>query len=344
MPTCLLVDDEPLKCKGMERIIGRVAPEWKVIGEVYNGREAIEVVQRDEPDLIFTDIRMPEMDGIELAEALIGNGYSLPIVFVTGYDEFAYVQHALRANAFDYLLKPLQEDDVRNVFTRFYKEKYHAETRLEPTIRTKISQYEFELANTFESPSQTILSCVKEWYSALSKTEAINLNVFVELTVRLANAHLLKRGMLGFEYKPKIHQDNTDRILSQLSDKIAYFVLEAGKQSVTETEKIVALAQDYIMKNMHRELTLAMVAHHVHMNPTYFSEFFRNKTGETFIQYITRLRIETAKQWLTDPFLKIKDLSQRLGYDSYRHFSKIFKLTVGLTPKEYRQKCLPPDS
>ena len=85
-PTAVVADDERLM---REQIIGRLKdawPELQIVGEASNGREAIAIVQREEPDIVFLDISMPGMDGIEAARALAGKVH---VVFVTAHDEYA---------------------------------------------------------------------------------------------------------------------------------------------------------------------------------------------------------------------------------------------------------------
>ena len=87
-----------------EQIIGRLKeawPELSIVGEASNGNEAIALVQSEEPDVVFLDIRMPGLDGIQAARALAGRVH---VVFVTAHDEYAI--SAFEHGAVDYLLKP----------------------------------------------------------------------------------------------------------------------------------------------------------------------------------------------------------------------------------------------
>jgi two-component system, LytTR family, response regulator len=99
----LIVDDEPLAREGIHMRL-KQAPDVDVIGECGNGREAVALIRREVPDLVFLDIQMPRMDGFGVIEA-IGVKRMPQVIFVTAYDE-----HALRAfevSALDYLLKPI---------------------------------------------------------------------------------------------------------------------------------------------------------------------------------------------------------------------------------------------
>ncbi len=102
--------------------------------------------------------------------------------------------------------------------------------------------------------------------------------------------------------------------------------------------KVVELAKEFIFANYAGDLSLEIVADHIHMNSSYFSVLFKKETGENFIDFVTRIRIEKAKELLHDYNLKIYELCRRVGYYSPKHFSRLFKELVGLTPLEYRNK------
>ncbi len=106
-PTAVVVDDERLM---REQIIDRLKEAWPelvIVGEAGNGREAIAMVQSLEPDIVFLDISMPGMDGIQAARALAGQVH---VVFVTAHDQYAI--SAFEHGAVDYLLKPADPERV----------------------------------------------------------------------------------------------------------------------------------------------------------------------------------------------------------------------------------------
>jgi DNA-binding LytR/AlgR family response regulator len=106
-PTAVVADDERLM---REQIIGRLKEAWPellIVGEASNGREAITLAQSLEPNIVFLDIRMPGMDGIEAARALAGRAH---VVFITAHDQYAI--SAFEHGAVDYLLKPAEPERV----------------------------------------------------------------------------------------------------------------------------------------------------------------------------------------------------------------------------------------
>jgi DNA-binding LytR/AlgR family response regulator len=106
-PTAVIADDERLMREQIAAQLRQAWPELLVVGEAVNGREAVALVQSLAPDVVFLDIRMPEMDGIAAAKAI---GDRAHVVFVTAYDQYAI--DAFEQGAVDYLLKPAEPERV----------------------------------------------------------------------------------------------------------------------------------------------------------------------------------------------------------------------------------------
>ena len=114
MLRALIVDDEELARRGLEIRLAEF-DDVEICGQARNGREALEAVRQESPDLLFLDIQMPGMDGFEVLRRLSGS--NMPeIIFVTAYDEFAL--QAFEANALDYLLKPINDERLRAAVDR----------------------------------------------------------------------------------------------------------------------------------------------------------------------------------------------------------------------------------
>jgi two-component system response regulator YesN len=103
-----------------------------------------------------------------------------------------------------------------------------------------------------------------------------------------------------------------------------------------QTWNVVDRAAVYIVERYQEELSLEEVAEHVHLNPHYFSKVFKQQTGETFIDYVTRLRIDKAKALILDGQFSLKEVCYMVGYKDPNYFSRVFKKVTGVTPTEYR--------
>jgi two-component system LytT family response regulator len=114
MMRIVVVDDEPIARQGIARLLA-AEPDVQIVGEASSGREAVEIIELHNPDIVFLDVQMPELDGFEVLDALAVE--RLPfVVFVTAHDEFAI--RAFEVNALDYLLKPFDRERLAATMDR----------------------------------------------------------------------------------------------------------------------------------------------------------------------------------------------------------------------------------
>ena len=101
---------------------------------------------------------------------------------------------------------------------------------------------------------------------------------------------------------------------------------------------VIELAIAYIGERFaDSRISMNGVAERFYLNPSYFSKLFHEETGETFSKYVARLRMERAKQLLKETTLKVYEIAEKVGYNDFRHFTKMFKECEGLTPGQYRE-------
>lgn len=108
----LLVDDEKQIRDGLKKIIPWEDYGICICGEASDGREALELIRKEHPQIIITDIQMPGMDGIELMQMAQEENESIQFIVLSGYNDFPLVRKAMRAGAVDYLLKPSSREDI----------------------------------------------------------------------------------------------------------------------------------------------------------------------------------------------------------------------------------------
>jgi two-component system, LytTR family, response regulator len=113
----LIVDDEPIARRGIAALLADDS-EIEVVGQAGDGRAAVEAIRSLEPDLVFLDVQMPELDGFDVVDA-VGMDAVGAIVFVTAYDEYAL--RAFEVSAVDYLLKPFDRERFRAALERAKK-------------------------------------------------------------------------------------------------------------------------------------------------------------------------------------------------------------------------------
>ncbi|MCW5664594.1 MAG: response regulator transcription factor [Piscinibacter sp.] len=113
MTTALIADDEPLLRERLRALLARLWPELAIVAEARNGREAIELFDEHRPEIVFLDVHMPGVNGIEAARALARR---TQIVFVTAFEQYAL--QAFEHGAIDYLVKPFEEARLAETVSR----------------------------------------------------------------------------------------------------------------------------------------------------------------------------------------------------------------------------------
>jgi len=333
MPRLLVVDDEWLIRKGIVQMVARLYPDWS-IEEASHGKEAIERIGSASFDLVFSDIKMPEIDGIGLLDRLNQGAVRIPVVFLTGHDEFRLMRDAIRLRAYDYLLKPVHDDDIVGVMTKFEKEFLRMKV-LTSRQHTRLETFEFKLTNALDAcDADQVSSALEEGLTTLR--DCMTIQEYVDEVVRIANSFFAKHRIHGFGKDVALSANEMSN-LANVEHAILIRVSYLRDELQPANDKTIASAKAYIDRHLENHaLTLTEVANHVHFNPTYFSEYFKEKCGETFSQYVLRRKIEKAKELLKDPANRIGDISDTLGYKDPRSFTKMFKLVLGMTPKEFR--------
>lgn len=119
--TVIVVDDEKLITRNIAAKIEKVNPAYKVIQLAYDGEQAFDLTKKYLPDVVFSDIKMPVLDGLKLLQRLRINFPSIKVVMVSGYSDFDLVRDALQQDAFDYLLKPIKEEELRKTLQKLEK-------------------------------------------------------------------------------------------------------------------------------------------------------------------------------------------------------------------------------
>ena len=135
-----------------------------------------------------------------------------------------------------------------------------------------------------------------------------------------------------------LYKNSNDAIKDILSDYIDNAIEKISASESAGEHMLITKMKRYINEHYGEYITLETISKQVYAHPVYLSKLFREETGMNFIDYLTEVRINNAKELLKNPDCKIYDISYMVGYESSKHFSKVFKNATGMTPKEYREK------
>ncbi|MFH5184413.1 helix-turn-helix domain-containing protein [Paenibacillus sp. TAB 01] len=107
------------------------------------------------------------------------------------------------------------------------------------------------------------------------------------------------------------------------------------KNTLSEGQAVIYKAQDFLLSQLEREVTVTECAAHVHLSVSYFSSLFKKVTGLTMTQYVNTERIQKAKALLIGG-MPVQEVASAVGYEERRYFSEMFKKVTGMTPSEFR--------
>lgn len=170
----VIVEDEVQTREGLSRLIERIDPRYRVVGSAANGQKGLELICDKRPDVVITDIRMPQMDGLEMIESLARLNVTPKYIVISAFSEFSYARRAMSFGVSEYLLKPISMMELKQAMEKLelqlQSERMHTnEQTLEQTIAAMV-------LGTDGSNSE-VLTKIAEKYR-LSPTEPMALVLF----------------------------------------------------------------------------------------------------------------------------------------------------------------------
>lgn len=357
MLTVMIVDDMDFDRLDIRRLkLWGEKSGFTIVEEAKNGHEALSKLEMNPVDLIITDIKMPKVDGIELLEKIMVQNLCPCVVLLSDYSDFNYVRRGLVLGAFDYLKKPINENEFDNLLAR--TRNFILEKRKEAERVRRLE----EKADTYVPKADVnhIIECIKNGdFGAINaadhivnvlrvnsnndifKAETILKSIILEITEAIFKKYeWINKFLSASELKNMNFTDcNTIEGLGTVFIRNISTITSAVymlNYSNTGNEAVNQIC-NYVLNNVDDGISLGIVAHNTFMNKTYISELFKQKTGIGFIEYITTVKMERAKRLLKEGNFKIYEIGEKLGYKDIEYFSRQFKKYSGCTPIEYRQ-------
>lgn len=484
----IIADDEPWILEDIIEMSCWNECGFEIIGKAMDGEEALNLVKKLKPDLVLTDIRMPFINGLDLIKEICTINNNIITIFISAYSDFIYAQQAIRLGAFDYILKPIEEDYLKKVLERarillndksnfalkvehyenvelfhklldnnlndkFVKEKLRGfqlpeEKQTFQILSIKANAIEENQINNLEeifisSPGIKFLSAcvgygnyiyllsynnfheteitlllntlydelkvssinigVSDCYDILTKTK----NAYKQANIAICQSFITnKNGIYKYknenpEYLSAIINEirNINSIgqlkflFAKIKEVIYDFEINININGVTKiyneillaackltenkifldtitTDDIVIMFENidqlflslieefgcekqdqnlqkysttlneilgYINENYNKKIQLFFIAKTFHINPNYLSQMFKQKLNTTFTEYITNLKLKEAVELIEKTNMTMYEISEKVGYDDYFHFSKVFKKSIGISPSGYKR-------
>ena len=258
----LICDDEPAAVKMIEKIISSRSEDFTVCKLAYNGKEALEFAGANPVDLVVTDVNMPVLDGISLVTELQKVRPETESIIISGYQEFEYVQGAIRANASDYVLKPVTPSKIMEALGKVKKK-----LDKEYTLRN----------NDFYNLAKERNDHYEELRKINDETKVDRQKLFKDMTLYI-NKHIKEDIPVEQICKALgISQATLNRVIRQYAGESykSYLTDIRIKEAINILDRI----HDIPIKNLALEVG--------YNDPFYFSKVFRSYVGISPSEYIS---------------------------------------------------------
>lgn len=358
MYTMLVIDDEVWIRERLISTIDWAAHDIEIIGEACDGAEGLKIAIEKNPDVILTDIKMPVLDGLELVKTLRQENIMSKVIIISGYNDFEYAQKAIRLGADDYILKPVDDDDLISAVTRCIDDLIYEKDR-QNLLHDAISNNSDILINT-EHLINNIK--VRDKEGTLASLQAILIKIYNDGKKYTINKNLIYVNIINLIIKTiyegkeipaeitlvpqnmlqKLQNSKTEYEVEEIINKTVLSLVEYfEKMSSFGKSKIIKKIQHYVEENYKDPISLNDVSKMLYLNPSYLSKTFKDETGEPFTKYLMKFRVEKAIELMSDPSLKIYEIANLVGYEDIQYFTKIFKSIKGVTISQYKDKIKP---
>ncbi len=180
MFTIVIIDDEPLSIRKLEILVSKSQLPVQILGTASNGIEGLSLIHEKRPNLIFSDIQMPKMDGLEMIRQLRDAHIETPVIILSCHENFYYAKEAMKLNTYDYLLKDLLDENSLNaLFARLIADNPNL-SKSSPTV-TPDHNLELQLQQVLMNHNSESLDLLSKHYAPLSTSNRLVL-YYIKLT------------------------------------------------------------------------------------------------------------------------------------------------------------------
>jgi AraC-like DNA-binding protein len=155
-----------------------------------------------------------------------------------------------------------------------------------------------------------------------------------------ADPATLRQAYFATRVVPAKQHEAVIKLLSIFSLQLSALSNQILVQQANAEPPLITRAKAFIAEHQAENLSLGQVAKAVNSSPFYFCKLFKKATGLNFTDYISRIRIERAKNLLLNPNLRVSEIAFEVGFQSLTHFNRVFKHTVGQSPTHYREQLV----
>ncbi|WP_248927254.1 response regulator transcription factor [Paenibacillus hamazuiensis] len=349
MLNVIFVDDEPWALTGIKNIIDWNKAGFDITGAFLDPRKALESIVSIQPDIVFTDIRMPGMTGLNLVREAREKGIHSEFVITSAYSDFEVARGALQYDVFHYILKPLDRDEVGTVADRLRKKLTSANhpvlMRVFQTGKLMNERQREVLASAAVHPHCYVAVADAKDYNWPPKKDMYvgrfllgdGTSLFLLSSKQnlepFFNQWRMSAAACGVSLGISVQRPGFEDFDHMFSEAVSSAQLGIDYSA----NSIVAAIQVYLSNNYENELSLSEISERFYLSETYLCELFKKQTGITLTGFLTAIRMKRAAHLLLENGAPVQQVADMVGYSDYGYFGRLFKRFFGFTPSKYRK-------
>ncbi len=462
-----ILDDEIRICKLIKKLIDWESGSFSFVGFAHDGITGLNLIKREAPDIVITDIRMPGLTGLELIEKAGHENLTTQFIIISGYSQFEYAKNALQLDVSNYILKPIDEEELNKALILLRDEIILSQTKeheaKKQSEQIDVLYREKQLLDIFRNPenydvvplfdndviyfimdesmslptssivsirepmvtygvakrSNIMLDYLKEialggkliyteigikklldyqyerWFTKsnvieildrkvnpqpihnifnesqpfiLSSVEYLNESDFIEALDYLGRkvlqqseidafsvyqnilklvqslevqVNLFQTNSIASFYQELAHlirqADGFEAVLETIKVKMIQVIREIKTRHKDKTSSTITLIKEYINQHFTEDISLDKLAEVSGLSSSYLSQLFKNEVGISYIEYLTKKRVDYAKRLLMESEQSVSEICMMVGYLDQKHFFRTFKKHTKMSPTEYRK-------
>lgn len=325
----LIVDDEKLMQRALEAMVSRVKG-FSVIGCANSGEEAVEFCSREKVHVVFMDIMMPGISGIDASKLIYAKDPSVTIYIISAYSNFEFAREALSAKVRDYISKPVSFSIVAEILEGYRQSQQAEETYLGLLLST-LEKREYRTIYPL------ISDVVQKVFEQESNNKGSIRNRFSQIGQGICTAVNPAGDNINFEEQFPVNDvfgRERDSWTFWMCDVMDFAFCKAAILKCDHLEKVF----DYINQRIKESINLSQVSEACSISQSYLSKLFKQHLGISVMEYIHLRKLKDAKMYFTFTDMSMTDIAYRMGYNEGSYFSKVFKKYEGITPQQYKAK------
>lgn len=291
----IIADDEPMIRKGLECSVSWGKYGFEMVASFMDGQDVIDYLEHHEVDVVLTDVQMCQLGGIEVAQWIRERKLPIKIIMISGYREFEYVKEAMRLDVKDYILKPLDPEEIGSVLCKIKLELDIASANYNKSIDILLSLREDIDCNLVLMAEEKLVDVLitdndalftqycRQWRLAMQevKKEYLPLLVFHMLDsayVRLKESGISVSGALTKKnVLRRIGVVEKDNLIEESRCILKEIYQELKYKKSTSKENVIEKAMRYIDEHLSENFGVEELAFYVNLNRSYFSRALRRK-------------------------------------------------------------------